>query len=197
MEEQRRVRVLPGPDSGTLRLLDRETYDPVVVSLEASTPHLEDVQPGYLLDATLDWSAPEPPVDAVTVQRPTLYTFVDGIEPVFEVARDIWQEARASGDGMNSRVTRNTDGEANGVCYVFAEPPLEDRLAEFREGARPLEPLVDRVNESSDTTPREVFVMRPADGEFVVVTIAFEKEGHFAGTLRETYSCERPAEPLG
>jgi len=197
MEEQRRVRVLPGPDSGMLRLLDRETYDPVVVSLEASTPRLADVHPGYLLDATLDWSAPEPPVDDITVQRPTLYTFVDEIDPVFEVAQDVWQEARASGDGMNSRVTRNTDGDANGVCYVFAEPPLEDRLAEFREGARPLEPLIDRVNETSDTAPREVFVMRPTDGEFVVVTIAFEKEGHFADTLRETYSCERPPEPLG
>ena len=193
MNEQRRVRVLPGPESGTLRLFDRETYDPVVVRLEGSDPRLDDVHPGYLLDATLDWSAPEPVVEELSVQRPTLYTFVDGIEPVFEVARDVWQEARASGDGMNSRVTRNTDGEVNGVCYVFAEPSLDDRLAEFREGARPLEPLVDRVNETGDAAPREVFVFRPVDGEFVVVTIALEKGGHFATTLRETYECERPA----
>lgn len=196
MEEQRRVRVLPGPEPGTLRLLDRETFDPVVVRLDGSDSRLDDVYPGYLLDATLDWSAPEPAVENLTVQRPTLYAFADGIEPVFEVARDVWQEARASGDGMNSRVTHNTDGEANGVCYVFAESPLEDRLAEFREGTRPIEPLIDRVNETADVAPREVFVLRPADGAFVVVTIAFEKGGHFADTLRETYSCERPAEPL-
>lgn len=197
MNEQRRVRVLPGPETGTLRLLDRETYDPVVVRLDDSDPRLSDVHPGYLLDATLDWSAPEPAVEDLTVQRPTLYTFADGIDPVFEVARDVWQEARASGDGMNSRVTRNTDGDANGVCYVFAEPQLEDRLTEFRSGARPLEPLIDRVNETDESVPREVFVLRPADGEFVVVTIAFEKGGHFAETLRETYSCARPAETLG
>jgi hypothetical protein len=196
MEEQRRVRVLPGPDPDSLRLLDRETYDPVVVRIDEGDPRLRDVRPGYLLDATLDWSAPEPAVEAVSLRRPTLYTFADDIEPVFEVARDVWQEARASGDGMNSRVTRNTDGEVNGVCYVFAEPPLEDRLAEFRDGTRPLEPLVDRVNETADTAPRDVFVLRPSDGAFVVVTIALEKDGHFAETIRETYGCDRPAESL-
>lgn len=196
MEEQRRVRVLPGPETGTRRLLDRETFDPVVVRIEDANPELESVHPGYLVDATLDWSGPEPAVQALTLRRPTLYTFADEIDPVFEVARDVWQEARASGDGMNSRLTRNTDGDVNGVCYVFAEQPLDDRLGEFRAGTRPLEPLVDRVNETDDPEPREVFVLRPADGEFVVVTIALEKGGHFAETIRETYACDRPAEPL-
>ena len=99
---------------------------------------------------------------------------------------------------MNATQTYNTDNRVNGVCYVFADPGQPSVFDEFRDGARPLEPLVDRVNDEPDTDPepRELFVLRPVDGEFTVVTIALTKDGRFAETLRETYERERPTEPL-
>ncbi|MEF8882954.1 MAG: DUF6663 family protein [Halapricum sp.] len=196
MDDEREVRVLPGPEKGTLRLLDRETYEPIVVDTDDGAAGAADLQPGYLLDTRLDWSDPDPVLEAFMLHRPTLYAFADGIDPVFELAQDVWQVAKANGDGMNSRVTRNTDGEVNGVCYVFAENSMDDLFEEFRTGARPLEPLVDRINEREDPAPREVFVLRPEGGEFVIVTIALQKNGHFAETLRETYEREYVAEPL-
>ncbi|MCU4716682.1 DUF6663 family protein [Halapricum hydrolyticum] len=198
MDEELVARVLPGPDEDgdggerTLRVFDRERYEPIDVRVGADDA--ADLRPGYLLDARLDWSEPAR-LDAFSLRRPTLYAFADGIDPVFEVAADLWRDAQAKGDGMNSSVTRNTDGEVNGVCYVFADSGAGDRFREFREGTRPLEPLVDRVNDAG-SAPREAFVLRPADSAFVVVTIALEKGGHFADTLRETYDLDRPAEPL-
>lgn len=41
---------------------------------------------------------------------------------------------------------------------------------------------------------REVFVLRPADGPFVVVLVALRKGGTLANTVRETYHCPRPEE---
>lgn len=211
MDDELEVRVLAGPAEGgsdrptlgsdgptaserTLRVLDRERYEPIDVRVEADDA--EDLRPGYLLDARLDWSEPRPRLSGFSLRRSTLYVFADGIDPVFEVAADLWRAAQANGDAMNSSVTRNTDGEVNGVCYVFADSGATDRFQEFRTGTRPLEPLVDRVNEREDPPPRELFVLRPADGAFVVVTIALEKGGHFADTLRETYDLGRPTEPL-
>lgn len=201
MDEQRPARVLTGPreahecGEGVLRLFDRERYEPVEVRIDGDGS-AGSLRPGYLLDVDLEWSQPRPHLEEFTLRRPTLYAFADDIDPVFEVAQDLWEEARASGDGMNSRLTRNTDNEVNGVCYVFADSGSADRLQEFADGSRPLEPLVDRVNESDEPAPREAFVLRPADGAFIVVTIALEKGGHFAETLRETYDLDRPAEPL-
>jgi len=182
MTAARRYRVLPGPDEGTLRFLDRDEYEPVVVS----TPADSDLEPGTLVTATLDWSTPEPTVESLSVERATRYAFADGVDPVFEVAEETWRDARAAGDGMNSRLTRNTDGEVNGVVYVFAESERGDRFAEFRDGTRPLEPLVEKVNDEG-AAPREVFVLRPPDGSYVVVTIALDRGGQFARTLRDTY----------
>jgi hypothetical protein len=213
-------RALAVPEPGRLRLLDRETYEPVVTAAEGHDAPVAKVRPGYLVEADLDWSTAEPTVRSLSVVRPTLYAFADGIDPVFEVARETWTEARSTGDSMNSRVTRNTDNEVNGVVYVFAEQgtdgvgngvgvgngtdvgnggdagSADGVFEEFRDGARPLEPLVDRVNDSDGPVPREVFVLRPPEGEFVVVTIAFRKGGRFADTLRETYDRPRPSEPL-
>jgi hypothetical protein len=192
-------RALAVPEPGRLRLLDLETFEPVVTASEGHDAPVGDVRPGYLVEADLDWSTAEPTVRSLSVVRPTLYAFADGIDPVFEVARETWTEARSTGDSMNSRVTRNTDNEVIGVVYVFAEDGLSDVggvFEEFRDGARPLEPLVDRVNDSDGPVPREVFVLRPPEGEFVVVTIAFRKGGRFADTLRETYDRPRPSEPL-
>jgi hypothetical protein len=189
-------RVLATPMDGSLRLLDRETFEPVVTAESGHDAPVGDLRPGYLVDASLDWSSAEPTVESLSVERPTLYAFADGIDPVFEAARDAWTDARAVGDAMNSRVTRNTDNEVNGVLYVFAEDETTGVFEAFRDGARPLEPLVDRVNEQEGPAPREVFVLRPESEEFVVVTIALRKGGRFADTLRETYERPRPPEPL-
>ena len=194
MEDARSYRVLAAPEAGRLRLLDRETYDAVVTAGEDHDVSVEEVRPGYLVDADLDWSTSEPTIRSLSVRRPTLYAFADDIEPVFDVAQETWSEARLAGDSMNSRVTRNTDNEVNGVLYVFAEDGTT--FESFRDGERPLEPLVDRVNEQEGEAPREVFVLRPASREFVIVTIALRKGGQFADTLRETYDRPRPPESV-
>ena len=190
-------RVLGVPDAGRLRLLDRETYEPVVTADAGHDAPVDDVRPGYLIDADLDWSSTEPTVESLSVRRPTLYAFADDVDPVFEVARDAWADARAAGDAMNSRVTRNTDNEVNGVLYVFAEGGATETFEEFREGTRPVEPLVEKANDRDGPAPREVFVLRPESREFVLVTIALRKGGQFADTLRDTYDVPRPPEPLG
>ena len=192
-------RVLPGPDTDSLRLLGRESYEPVRVARKGHDAPVSDLRPGYLVDADIDWSGDAPTVAEFEVVRPTLYTYLPDIEPVFEVARDLWDEAQANGEGIGSCVTRNTDNEVNGAVYVFANSGPTSRFNEFHDGSRPLEPLVDRINDRDDDgpTPREVFVCRPAaTTAFVVVTIALEKAGLFADTIRDTYDCPMPPEPL-
>ena len=196
MSESSRYRVHPGPDADTLRFLDRQRFETVVVPTADQPTPVGDLQAGYLVEATLDFSTVEPTVESLSVVRPTLYAYADAIDPVFEVAEELWADAQITGEGMNSQVTRNTDGEVNGVCYVFAEDELGSRFGEFFDGARPLEPLVDRLNETDDTAAREVFVLRPPDEQFVIVVIAREKGGQFADTLRDTYDLPAPAEPL-
>jgi hypothetical protein len=196
--DEGRYRVLPAGEDGGVRLLDREDYEPVTVAAPGTDAAVDDLYPGYLVDATLDWTGSDPTVETLSVVRPTLYEFVDGIDPVFEVAEETWRDARAAGDGMNSRVTKNTDGVVNGVVYVFAEDSAGTHFAEFQTGTRPIEPLVDRVNDRDEDGPgpREVFVLRPPTEEFVIVTITFQKGGRFADTIRDTYDCPRPSEPL-
>ncbi|WP_458187964.1 DUF6663 family protein [Haladaptatus sp. NG-WS-4] len=196
MDDDQRYRVLAVSDGGSLRLLDRETYEPVVTAASGHDAPVADLASGYLVEADLDWSRAEPTVRSLSVRRPTLYAFADRIDPVFEVARKTWTEARRAGDSMNSRVTRNTDNVVNGVLYVFADDGANDLFEAFQSGVRPLEPLVDRVNDRDEGAPREVFIFRPAEGQYVVVTIALQKGGRFAETLRDTYDCPRPAESL-
>lgn len=195
MEDDRSYRVLPAPDDGGRRLLDRETYDPVVTAADGHGAPVADLRPGYLVDAALDWSTTEPAVRSVSVRRPTLYEFADRVDPMFEAARETWADAQAAGEPMESRVLRNADNEATGVLYVFAEDETGGRFEAFRDGARPLEPLVDRVNDRDGPASREVFVLR-GDPTFVAVTIALRKGGLLADTIRETYDCPRPTEPL-
>ncbi|GAA0198932.1 DUF6663 family protein [Haladaptatus pallidirubidus] len=196
MEDGRSYRVLATPDEDTLRLFDRESHEQIVTATDGHDAPITDLHPGYCIDAVLDWTSTEPTVRSLEIRQPTLYAFVDHIDPVFEAAQQVWQNARMAGDSMNSRVTRNTDNEVNGVLYVFAEDDVGNVFETFRDGSRPLDPLVDRVNEQEGDDPREVFVLRPESEAFVVVTIALEKGGRFAETLRETYHCPRPAEPL-
>ena len=191
-------RVLPGRDDETWRFLDRTMFETVSVPVDGHDAPVEDLQPGYLVDATLDWGSEDPIVHSLSVVRPTLYTFVDDADPVFEVAQNLWEETRAAGDGMNATQTYNTDNEVNGVCYVFADAGQPSVFDEFRDGARPLEPLVDRVNDQAEAEvePRELFALRPMGSAYTVVTITLTKDGRFAETLRETYERDRPDEPL-
>lgn len=188
-------RVTVPPAGATGRLLERPSLDPVTLADEDHEAAVEGLRPGYVIEADLDWTSPAPTLDALSVRRPTLFAFADGVEPMFEVARETWETARAAGDGMNARETRNTDGETNGAVYVFADEDGE-LLEEFRDGRRPLDPLLDRVNEREGAAPREVFVLRPADGAFTAVTITLRKGGQFADTIRDTYDLPRPDEPL-
>jgi len=218
MAEHGRYRVLPGPEPDTLLLLDRETYEPAVVSTGGSddesgetgtdeerddtvgnsdtVPPVAALRPGYLVDAALDWSTQRPTVESVSVVRPTLFVFADRVDPMFEAARETWEAARSEGEAMNTQVLRNTDNEVTGVVYVFAESGDRGRFEEFREGARPLEPLLDRVADSRGEDPREVFVLRSPGGAFTAVAITLRKGGHLADTMRDTYDCPRPDEPL-
>jgi hypothetical protein len=207
MTEHGRYRVLPGPEPGTLRLLDRETYEPVVVDVDpgdggdggdgGDEGGVAGLREGYLVDGALDWSTQRPTVEFASVLRPTLFAFADRVDPMFEAARETWEAAQSEGEAMNTQVLRNTDNEVTGVVYVFAESGERGRFEEFREGTRPLEPLLDRVADSRGEAPREVFVLRPAGGGFTAVAITLRKGGQLADTMRDTYECPRPDEPLG
>ncbi|MFB6123558.1 MAG: DUF6663 family protein [Haloferacaceae archaeon] len=167
-----------------------ESYDPVTVGVPESAP---DLRPGYVVDATLSWSESGPAELAdVDVRRRTRFEFLDDVTGIFEAARETWRNAAAAGDAMNSRVTHDTDGDPNGALYVFANPPGgRDTFEEFRSGAIPLDPLVERVNEDDGVAEREVFVMRPDDDPFVAVYVVFEAEGLLANTVRDTYDAPR------
>ncbi len=251
-----RYRVLARIDrDGTLALVvvdltptddPTEAYEPLLVRATGYEDDLADrvasLEPGNVIAAELDWTgtdASEATFASLSVERRTRYQFADDVEGLFEAARDAWDDARESGEAMNSRVTRDTDGDPNGALYVFADPEQRDVFEEFRTGRRPIEPLVERVNEqhtddgkngengdSGDESAgsedlqtgslaarlptagddgdggddgheesgtaggppeRDVFVIRPADGAFVVVHIAFRKDGLLAETMRDTY----------
>lgn len=188
-------RVLEPPGDGEGLVLDRSTFEPIAIAADGHEAAVSGLRPGYLVDAELDWSTTDPTVAELSVARPTLFAFVDGADPMFEVARETWETARAAADAMNARVTRNTDGEVNGAVYAFADADGE-RFAEFRDGRRPLEPLLDRVNDREGPAPREAFVLRAPDGEFTAVAIVLRKDGQFADVLRDTYDAQRPEEPL-
>jgi len=186
---------MPPATTGRYRVVDREgdrvlladredEYEPVAVT---AGPSLDvDLEPGNVVEAEVAFGAESAELCSATVVRPTVYEYVPEADVVFEAARETWAKAQAAGDGMGSRVTRDTDGAVNGVLYVFADTPAGDRIEEFRSGRRPLDPLLERVAESEGEGAREVFVVSP-DERFVIVTIALEPEGLFARTMRETY----------
>jgi len=155
-----------------------------------------NLRAGYVVDVRLAWADGTPRFAAVEVVDRTLFEFCPSVTGIFEAARETWAATHRAGEAMNSRVTRDVDGEPNGALYVFAEQAgARDLFEEFRTGVRPLDPLVDRVDAASDDDgPREVFVMRPADEPFVLVYVAFEKGGLLADTVRDTYDCPRPTE---
>jgi len=184
-----RYRVLGRPrDPDELLLVDVEGdgYDPTYVPVEGRDAELPA---GTLVDATLAWTDGTPRFVDCEVVRRTRIEFYDGVTGLFEAARETWTAAAAADEAMNSRVTRGTDGEVNGVLYVFArQSGARDLFEEFESGIRPLEPLIERINENREPAERAVFVMRPAAEPFVVVYIALEVDGLLAETVRETYA---------
>ena len=180
-----RFRVLPGRDDDELLFLDVETMEPTYVpraSVPAPTPAV-----GNRVEATISWDD-GPVVDALTVETETTVAFVETTEPVFEAAENCFERARVDGEPMNSRVTYNTDNEPNGVVYTFADQSgRRDLLAEFRDGGKPLEPLVDRAARPEEVgPPLSVFVIDPED-PFVVVYIVLDPGGLLDETVRDTY----------
>ncbi|MFB6193833.1 MAG: DUF6663 family protein [Halobaculum sp.] len=159
-----RYRVLPGSGEGFVFVDCTPTDDPAaayepvpVAPLDRALDDPPPVRPGNLVDAELAWPTDGPAhVTRLTVERRDRYRFADGVETLFEAARETWRDAANAGEAMASRVTHGTDGDPNGALYVFADAGPTDLFAEFRDGRRPLEPLVERVETATDA--------RDADG---------------------------------
>lgn len=178
-------------DPEELLLLDVDTQDPTYVTTtdyeEGLAEAITGLEPGNRIEATLSWDDGTPRFSAIAVETHTTVEFVDGATGIFEAARETWQEARREGAAMNSRVTHDTDGEANGVVYTFAKQPGQrDLYEEFRDGVTPLEPLIERLSETANS-PYGAFVIRPADEPFVLVVLALDHDGLLADTVRDTY----------
>ena len=196
-----RFRVFDNPrEPSSLLLVDVEpddpdaadAYEPTSVAAAGYEGDLAEavasLEPGHVVDATLTWSDGDARFESVAVETESVVEFVDGATNLFEAATETWEAALAAGDAMNSRVTRDTDGEPNGVLYVFAEQEgARDLFEEFRTGTLPLEPLIARVNEGHEPGAREVFVMRPAAHPFVLVYILLQRGGMLSRTVRDTY----------
>lgn len=185
-----RLRALGTPrDPEELLLVDVADHDPVYLPREEA----EGVVPGNVVDAEIDWTGDDPRVESLAVVERTLLSFVDGATNLFEAALDTWAEARREGVAVNSRVTCDTGQNPVGALYTFAEQPgARDVFEELRDGTLPLEPLLERAAEAA-APPHEVFVMRPATHEFVLVYVVLDRGSVLADTVRDTYDCPRPA----
>ena len=214
------------------------------------------LEPGYVIEASLQWDDSEARFVDCAITNRTRIQYADGVTGIFEKARETWHDARVAGAAMNSAVTYSTGKTPNGVVYTFAKQrPPRDLFEEFRTGATPIEPLIQRVdaeherptdsdadddadpNDSDDDGPdnvdddatvdvdsddrevnvapdadvddvgpdadvddidpddpedgepdeRAIFVLNPADEEFVVLYIVFDRDGMLAKTVRDTY----------
>lgn len=177
-----RFRVLPGRDEEEWLLLAVESADPTYVSRESAP----DLAPGNRIEATLDWSGEEPAIDAWDRLTDTRFRFLRTTEPIFEAAETCFEAARSAGEAMNARVTRDTDGRPNGVVYTFAaQAGQRDLFSEFRDGEKPIEPLLDRAAEGEEP-PFSVWVLDPEE-PFVVVFIVLDPDGLLEETMADTY----------
>lgn len=171
-------------------LLDVGTADPTYVPATGYAGDLAEtvaeLRPGNRITATLSWEAGTPRFAALAIETRTEIDFFDGATGIFEAGRET-AAARRSGEGMNSRVLRGTDGGEIGVVYTFAtQPGARDLFAEFRDGVRPLEPLIERLGRDAEP-PYGISVIRPADEPFVLVCLALDPDGLLAETIRDTY----------
>jgi hypothetical protein len=191
-------RVLPGsPGTEGTVFLERWSEDPITVRAEGNDEPLasavDGLLPGNLVEATVEWQPEGSPVlAALSVRRRSLFEFVGAADHVFEAAEDTFAEGRREHAPIASTVTYDTDRNANGVLYTIAEQGGgTDVFAEFREGQRTLEPMVEKLGEGGAEPPHEVFVVRPVEEPFVVVYLAIEKEGLLADTVRDEFDIPR------
>ena len=169
-----------------------EAYDPLYATATGYegtlAERVETLDPGVVVDATLEWDDGTARFADVATVREDRFRFADEVEGMFEAAVDAWRSIRAEGEAVGSVTTRSTAGEPNGALYLFADAPGTDTFEELRAARIPVEPLVDRVDETrADDEPREVFVLRPAAHDFVAVYVVFERDGVLARTVRDTY----------
>ncbi|MFQ3319224.1 MAG: hypothetical protein ACI8UR_002385 [Natronomonas sp.] len=177
-------RVLPGRSDDEWLLLDVESADPTYVPREA----LPDVEVGNRVDADLSWDEGDPVVESPTVETETTFRFVRTEEPIFEAAKTCFETARAENEAMNARVTYNTDNEANGVVYTFADQPgSRDLFSEFRDGGKPLEPLVARAAQPDEVEPPFSVWVLDSTEPFVLVYIVLDPDGLLEETMQDTY----------
>ncbi|MCL9814434.1 DUF6663 family protein [Natranaeroarchaeum aerophilus] len=177
-----RFRVLPGRSDDELLLLDPESAEPSYVPV----PEGEAPAVGHLVDATLVWEDGDPVVAEYSVVTATTFRFIRTDEPAFEAARECFESARAEGAAMNSQITRDMDSDPNGVVYTFAEQAGErDLFGEFRDGVKPLEPLVARAAEAAEP-PFSVWVLDTPE-PFVLVYIVLGPDSLLERTMRDTY----------
>jgi hypothetical protein len=178
-------------------LVEKGTEEPIYVQAAGYEGPLAetvaDLEPGYLVDATLEWPPDGDPRFAdIEIQTRTLFEFIDGVPDIFEQAETTFEEGKHEHMPIASNVTYSTDGEANGVIYTFAKQEGEKNIfEEFRDGRMTLEPMIDRLGEGGEEPPYEVFVIRPEDTLFHVVYLTLEKDGLLANTVRDEYDCPR------
>ena len=172
-------------------LLDVETAAPTYVAREGYDEPLqsavEGLEPGNRVHAELVWVDGDPRFAAVEVREETTFAFTRTREDLFGDAHGAWRDAEEAGQPMGSRVLIGQAGEPVGVVYAFAKQPGQrDLFEEFRDGVKPLEPLLERLAEAEEP-PFAAFVLDHHDQPFVAVTLAFEPDGMLARTVRETY----------
>lgn len=170
-------------------LLDTETADPIYVITTGYEGALAEtvsaMKPGNAVRATIDWSGERPRFSSAEIVTETVFSFARDATNIFEAATECWRET-AAGESMNSRITRNTERDVNGVLYVFAKQAGErDLFSEFRDGIKPIDPLLDTIDGSDP--PYEVFGIDPRDEPFVIIYIVLEPNGTLARTMRDTY----------
>jgi hypothetical protein len=174
--------VLPGRTGEEVILLDVHSAEPVHVSRSSLPP----LAVGNRISGSLSWTGEAPTLEDATIETDTRFRFCRTDEPIFEAARSCFDRARDAGEPMNSRVTHGTDSAPNGIVYTFAEQPgPRDLFAEFRDGNKPLDPLLDRAEEGVDP-PFSVWILDP-DADFVAVYIVLDPDGLLAETMADTY----------
>ena len=181
-------RVLPGRHDGEVLLVDVNSADPIYVDRSSiSVPGgTSELAVGNRIGADLSWAGEKPLLSDVTVETDTRFRFRHTDEQLFEAARSCFEEARAEGEAMNSRVTYDTSRNPNGIVYTFAEQPgSRDLFAEFRDGTKPLDPLLDRAAEGSEP-PFSVWIL-DSDAPFLVVYIVLDPDGLLESTMADTY----------
>lgn len=188
----RTYRVLDSPrGDDELLLLDTETGDPVYVPTTGYSGALAHtvgtIEQGNRITATIDWTDDRPRFSTVEGRTETTVSFAPDATNLFEAARTCWRDTVAQNEPMNSRLTRGTDGDVNGVLYVFAEQPGERELfGEFRDGILPLDPLLEPITASEP--PYAVFVVDPRELSCIIVYIVLDPDGLLARTMRDTYT---------